>query len=160
MGALLAVILAAQRPQQVRSLALMAPAAQLKGMGAFAAKRFRRWPLTRLMPYQDKGPPDLEDAQARAEAPSPTRFPTASLFELFTLQDLAYALAPAVRAPTLLVVARYDHVVDADAARRLFQRIPSAGREVVLERGFHGVARDFSGLQLGRAVADFFSEIP
>jgi carboxylesterase len=160
MGALLALVLAARRPEQVRSLALLAPAARLQGWGAIAATRLRDGPLARLLPYQKKGPPDLEDAQARAEAPSPARFPTMSLFELFTLQDVADALAPAVRAPALLVVARHDHVVDGTAARRLFHRVPGAQREVELPRGFHGLARDSSGPELAQTVSDFFSQAP
>jgi pimeloyl-ACP methyl ester carboxylesterase len=157
MGALLSLVLAARRSAQTRALALLGPAARLQGRDLWLLRRLRRWPrLFSHRPFLPKGQPDLEDARARALSPPFNWVAPASLRELFLLQDVAEVVAPEVRAPTLLVLAANDHVVDRAAAERLYQTIPSMGVCVTLPRGFHGMARDHSASQLGDIVANFF----
>jgi carboxylesterase len=159
MGGLLGLALAARRPAHVSALALLAPAAGLLGLSLKLVRLLRHLPVPReRLPLLRKGPPDLEDAQERDQAPSLDRIPLESLLELFALQDLAYDLVPYVRANALLVVAAHDHVVDANAARRLYGRLPRIQPEVSLPRGFHGLSRDFCGAQLAEAVGTFFSQ--
>ncbi|MFN0062889.1 MAG: alpha/beta hydrolase [Myxococcaceae bacterium] len=158
MGGLLAVGLAARWPSHVASLALLAPAARLLGQISRAARFLRKTPLMDwVQPYIPKDGSDIEDPAARAIVPRPTSFPSARLRDLFWLQDFAHQHAPRVKARVLLVLARHDHVVNARAAKGLVARIPRPDTAtLLLERGFHGLARDFAGDVLAGAVGDFF----
>src|SRR5262249_44808146 len=70
MGALVAVVVASRRLQDVAALALLAPAARLQDPAAAIMKLVWNFPgamaLThRFIPLQKRGPPDMEDPIAR-----------------------------------------------------------------------------------------------
>ncbi len=162
MGSLLALRLAARFPAQVAGLALMAPALQFRDRRLALVKALRRVPvLPLLQPHLEKNRSDLEDPAALAQAPILPRVPTRSLHDLLTLQEDAEAAVPNVRAPTLVVMARQDHVVDYAVGDRLVQRLGKAHevRKLTLERGFHIMTRDLDHPRLSAEVGDFFQRV-
>jgi carboxylesterase len=160
MGALLALILAARHPERIRGLALVAPAVRFLGpaMKLLRATRAVPW-LEWVMPWVTKRRTDIEDPAVAAQAPIIPRFPAARLRDLWILQDRAIEALPRVRAPTLIAVARHDHVVDPAAGLALAARLSSAPavRAVLLERGFHVIPRDRDGPVLIQEVSAFFA---
>lgn len=155
MGALLAVLLAAARPDRVRAAVLMAPVWRLNPLGGRLLRASRRLPLPLLRRrWVTKKASDLEDAQASLENPLLPRYPVARLFDLFELQDAARAAAPRVSQPALVVAAAHDHVVDMAGVRELLAALPR-GRLVLLQQGFHVLPRDKDRALLCDEVAAF-----
>jgi carboxylesterase len=163
MGALLGLILAAKHPQRVRALVLMAPAVRFRGPVMTFLKATRGVPWLQLVkPWVAKTATDLSDAAALAEAPIMARFPSARLQDLWRLQQETEAVLPRVRAPSLIAVARHDHVVDPDAGLALASRLTAAPptRRLVLERSFHILPRDRDATVLFEAILAFFAAQP
>ncbi len=161
-GALLGTLLAARRPRYVQGLALIAPALTFLGPQLVAARRLRRLPLLPwLRPWVDKTSTDIEDPVARAEAPVLASFPSARLYDVWTLQDKVRRELGQVRAPTLIAVAAQDHVVSEKGARELARGLVAARpvRFIRIERGYHIIPRDFGGALLADEVGHFFAGI-
>lgn len=159
MGALLAVLLAARRPDRVHGLALLAPAMRFQSGPLRAFHALRRLPLLEILrPHIAKSGTDLSDADELAEAPVLPSFPSARFHDLWRIQDAARAELPNVRAPTLIVIARNDHVVDAAGARELARGLTHAPavRFIELKEGFHILPRDKGREVLSAEVASFF----
>jgi carboxylesterase len=160
MGALLSLVLAGRYPERIRGLALIAPAVRFQGpaMKLLRATRAVPW-LEWVMPWVTKRRTDIEDPAAAAQAPIIPRFPAARLRDLWTLQDHARQAVPRVKAPTLIAVARHDHVVDPRAGLALAARLSAAPtvRTLQLERGFHVIPRDRDGPALVKEVSAFFA---
>jgi carboxylesterase len=162
MGALLAILLAARRPERVRALTLLAPAIKFLGPSMFLARRLRRWPLLEwYKPKVIKDGTDIQNADSLADAPLLESFPTARLRDLFQLQDQARAKLRYVRCPSLVLMARKDHVVALEGGRRLAREMINALplRFVHLSRGSHIVARDDDAQLAFDEVADFFRAV-
>jgi len=162
MGALLALRLAAKFPAQVAGLALMAPALRFRDRRLGLVRAMKHLPLLPLLqPHLEKNRSDLEDPVARAEAPLLPRVPTARLHDLMALQEEAEQSVPHVRAPTLVVVARNDHVVDSTVAAQLVKGLQRAHevRLLTLERGYHIMTRDLDHPLLSAEVGTFFQSV-
>ena len=159
MGALLALRLAADFPERIHGLALIAPAARLRGVGMEVLKRLRNTGLLeRVKPWVEKARPDISDPVALAEAPVLRAFPSARLRCLWELQDATMGVLPRVRCPALVAVAEQDHVVDPGCGQVLVRRL-TAAREVRLvsfREGFHVMTRDRSAPLLAAEVGSFF----
>ena len=70
-------------------------------------------------------------------------FPIAALKQLFELMDVVRADLPSVRAPTLVMHARHDHVVPMDDSIELTGNLGSDVIERLwLERSFHVIGLD------------------
>ena len=160
MGALLSLRLAARFPERVGALALMAPALRFRDPKMALVRRLNRV-LPLLRPHVEKNRTDIEDPYALAEAPVLPRVATKRLEDLMIVQDQAIASVPQVRAPTLVAVARHDHVVDFAVGAELVQGLRRAHevRQVVLERGFHIMTRDTDRERLCLEVGRFFEQV-
>jgi carboxylesterase len=162
MGALLGLRLAARLPEQVRGLALIAPAARFKGPKMALLKRLRHTGLLeRVKPWVRKTATDLSDPVALAEAPILPAFPIARLNDLWTLQEAALADAHRVRCPTLVAVAEQDHVVDPEGGRWLAGQLVNSQvvRVLSLHEGYHIIPRDRGGPRLAAEVGDFLEPL-
>jgi pimeloyl-ACP methyl ester carboxylesterase len=82
------------------------------------------------------------------------RYPVGRLFDLFTLQDVAWSVVPLVKTPALVVAAVHDHVIALDGVRELHAALPGA-RLLELQRGFHILPRDTDRALLAAEVAEF-----
>ncbi|AKF83944.1 alpha/beta hydrolase [Myxococcus fulvus 124B02] len=161
MGALLALGLAAERPEAVRALALAAPAIRFRGPRMMLIRQLSRTPLLEwARPWVEKTGTDISDPAALAEAPVLSAFPVARLRDLVTLQDEAARRVEQVRCPVLVAVAEQDHVVDPEGGRWLARRLTASPcvRVVSLRRGFHVIPRDTDGRLFAREVADFLGQ--
>jgi carboxylesterase len=142
MGGLLALLLAARRPEQTPGLVLLAPVVQLKALDARVLAAARHTPLPRLLPsWLHKRTTDLSLDEVRRESPLLRRYPLARVLDLLTLQDLARVAEPRVACPVLVLAAAEDHVVSLPGVEALARRLAHA-RLVVLQRGWHIIPRD------------------
>jgi carboxylesterase len=156
MGALLSAIVAAQHPERVRGLVLLAPALRFRGKTRLQVWAVNRLPLfTAYRPWVFKTATDLEDPRALREAPILRAYPTVRLLDLGAIQQRCRAELGQVRAPSLIAWSEQDHVVDPEAVREV-RRGLCAAREVRLfrlSRGYHILPRDFGRQELFSAVA-------
>ncbi len=154
MGAMLSVRLAVERREQVAGVALLSPAIELgrewirrlrvpfRWLSSFDARSAgaQRW-LARLA--MTKGGSDIADLAVRSTHPGYRQVPLRALLNLMQLQRLAWEAAPAVTQPALVMHATNDHTCPLAGARRLFDRLGSHDkRMVVLERSFHVMTVD------------------
>jgi carboxylesterase len=160
-GALLAVLLAARYPERITGLALIAPALRLKGALVNVLRLLHAVPVVQLVrPYVEKVSTDISDISQREEAPLLAAFPVARLRDVWELQDAVQPQLSHVSAPTLVVVAKNDHVVSLQGARELARGLKNARsvRWVQLEEGFHIIPRDKGAAMLIEEVALFFDQ--
>jgi carboxylesterase len=162
MGALLALRLAADYPERVQGLALVAPAVRFQGPKMWLLKRLRHAGLLeRVKPWVEKTGTDLSDPAALAEAPILPAFPSVRLQDLWTLQDEAMETLPRVRCPALVAVAEQDHVVDPAGGRLLVRGLTASPqvRYISLKDGFHIIPRDKGGPLLASEVGSFLERL-
>jgi carboxylesterase len=162
MGALLALRLAADYPERVQGLSLIAPAVRFKGPKMWLLKRLRHAGLLeRVKPWVHKSGTDVSDPAVLAEAPILPAFPSARLQDLWTLQDAALEAVSGVRCPTLVAVAEQDHVVDPEGGRLLVRGLTASPqvRFISLKDGFHIIPRDRGGPLLASEVGSFFQRL-
>ncbi|ATB29059.1 alpha/beta hydrolase [Melittangium boletus] len=162
MGALLSIQLAANYPERVQGLALMAPAIHFTGLHMWLLKRLRRHGfLERFKPWVLKESTDLSDPAARAEAPILPAFPSARLQDLWELQDIALESLPRVRCPALVAMSKQDHVVDPDGGRLVARGLTASPqvRFISLPTGFHIMPRDVGAPLLLSEIGDFFDRL-
>jgi carboxylesterase len=160
MGGLLALRLARLHPQRVAALVVMGTPLRLRRLqvGALRAVTrlpidFRRWSAASLPKPNGS---DISIPELRHGNPGLPAFPIAALAQLFALMDVVRADLPSVRAPTLVVHARHDHVVPMDDSLEL---TGSLGSEIIerlwLERSFHVVGLDVDAAEVVGAATKF-----
>jgi len=158
MGALLGLRLAALRPEVVKGLVLIAPAARFKGPKMALLKSLRNTGLLeRIVPWVRKTATDLSDPAVLAEAPILPAFPITRLKDLWTMQEAALRDAPRVHCPTLVVVAEQDHVVDPAGGKWLADQLTGAPvvRLLSLQEGYHIIPRDKGGPRMAAEAGEF-----
>ncbi|MCP3099822.1 alpha/beta fold hydrolase [Myxococcus sp. K15C18031901] len=160
MGALLALGLAAEHPDLVRALVLVAPALRFQGARMRLVRQLARTPVLEwARPWVRKTGTDISDPEALAQAPVLPAFPVARLRDLCALQDQATRQVSRVQCPTLVAVAEQDHVVDPEGGHWLARHLTASPsvRCVSLRRGFHVIPRDVDGPLLASEVGDFLA---
>ncbi len=159
MGALLGVLLAAERPDRVAALALLAPAVRLRGPGLALGKLARAHPgvakLVRSIPKV--GGVDVRDPGARAFLPGGARVPLRGLGELVPLGERALEAARLVRCPTLVAIGARDSTVDGAAARELARSLGGPSEILDLPESAHQVGVDRDRETLAERVAELFA---
>jgi carboxylesterase len=156
MGALVAVRLAAQESARVRSLALLAPAVRLVGLGRLGAWTlwrlpglYRRWPT---VPWSTAS--DLQDLAMRGINPKNPRLSLFGMAELRRLQARVFEDARGVKAPTLVVLGKRDRTVSNRAARRLGHVL--SAEVIVAERSGHQLGLDHDRGSIAKALVAHF----
>jgi carboxylesterase len=161
MGALAACALAAEHPDRVDGLALLAPAMELAGAGRLGAWLAAHTPLPRVMPVVPKrGGSDVADPAMRAANPCMEGVPLASVAELTAMQRHVDALLPRVRCRSLVIAGALDRTVTVEGARHLARRLAGGARLVVLPRSRHLVAIDVERDRCASEVAAFLDALP
>jgi len=154
MGALLALRLAAEHPDEVAGVGLLATALEL-------ADRRLRWlaPLLPLLerrrPYLEKGESDIADPAARAASPSYRRVPVRAVREVLALQREVRPRLPQVRQPTLIVHSRQDHTCPLSNVTILQRRLGGPTQTLMLDDSYHVVSVDVEKERVATAVRDF-----
>jgi carboxylesterase len=151
MGALLAIRLAALRPERVAALALISTPLRFGAHVHVAAA------LGWLIPTLPKGPVDSSDPAERTVG-AYARWPLRALSSVLDLAREARACAARVRAPALIVHALHDHVASPACADELQRILGGPVTRRTLLRSYHLVTRDVERDEAARAVADYFEE--
>jgi carboxylesterase len=162
MGGLLAIRLAATRPQDVAALILCAPALRL------ADWKPRLLPFVRFVPglsgrlavMPKRGGRDIADPAARAASKAYDAMPLPAVLSLLDLQRVARHDVPKVTRPALLIHGRLDRVVPFTSQARLRQALGSTWIEThVLERSAHVVTEDGERDTVIRLAVDFLDRV-
>jgi carboxylesterase len=160
MGALLAVILAAERPANVSGIALLAPAFRFHGTVRLFMWLFRNGPMRRLLRYIPKGGSAVLDGEQRRANPSIARVPTSGAGELGSMIDRAEEALPKVHAPALVMYSRFDPTVAPRAAFLAAERMGSKPvRMVEVTRSLHVITIDNDRERVAEEVGSFFREL-
>jgi carboxylesterase len=162
MGALLALHLAATRPEAVTALVLLGTALAVRDWRLRLVPLLARVPwLARryaLLPKTDRR--DIADATARTASFTYEAVPLAAAVELVRLQRVVRRELRRVVQPALVLHGRHDHTVAVAQAARLARRLGSAWVEVhVLERSWHVITLDVERAEVGRLAVDFLARV-
>jgi carboxylesterase len=164
LGGLLALHLAATRPDLARALVLCGTPIES------AALRVRLLPYLARVPWfaarwatipkRGDGGPDIADPIARAASTSYRAMPLPGVLELLELQRVVRGELDRVRQPTLLLHGRHDHNAPVTSMVRLRQKLGSRTVEAhVLERSWHVVTLDYDRDEVARLTADFLDRV-
>jgi carboxylesterase len=172
MGAMLTVRLAVERRDAVAGIVLLSPAIELgrpwlrrlKKPFALLSTADARLSIVQrcLAPLvMTKGGSDISDLEVRSRHPGYRQVPLRALLNLMQLQRVAWDAAPSVAQPALVMHAANDHTCPLAGAERLFARLGSATkRMVVLERSFHVVTVDHDRDRVLAEIATFLASVP
>jgi len=140
LGGLLALHLAADRPQLAAVVSLAAPL-RFAGLLGFAG-RWITGPLGhRIRMLPKLGGSDVRDKRVRAENPSYDVVPTRALGELLAFMRVVEAVLPRIAPPLLVVHGRHDHTAPVACAAQIAE-LARARRVRILPRSFHLIAAD------------------
>lgn len=162
MGGLLALHLAATRPERVSALVLCGTPIRLGDLRVRALPFLAHMPWTarRWATIPKDGGPDIADPVMRAASPSYRAMPLAGILELLRLQATVRAELGRVTQPALLLHGRHDHSVPLGNLERLRRGLGSRVVEThVLERSFHVVTVDVERELVGRFAGDFLERV-
>jgi carboxylesterase len=153
MGALLALYGAAQYPDKVKGLALLAPAVRLAGgfNRLFLALLYR---YSRVLPvpalyYTKVGGADIADPAEKEHYGAYGKIAFNALAQFEGLRRLVLGMLPRVIAPALMVYSANDHTIAPNAVEIIDRKIRSTIKNTVVFSGsFHvlSVDRDKEGV--------------
>jgi carboxylesterase len=145
MGALLALKLAAEHPDEVDGVCLLSTA-------LVATARWMYWVapavpfLMPLLPpaarFVGKGHSDIADAAARAASPTYKRVAVRSIYELLQLQTHVRPLLSRIRQPALVIHSRQDHACSLENVAILQRELRGPMRSVILSDSYHVISVD------------------
>ncbi len=160
MGALIAVLLAADHPDRVASLSLCAPALRL------SATRSLRMAATRLrlvsprLRFVQKRESDLHDPLMRRRLPNIGRIPAAAAEEFAKVRRWAREALPRVQAPAAVVYSEKDRTVPPRAAVECARLMGSKPvRMVRLERSSHVLTLDVERARVAEEIERFIRDL-
>jgi len=157
MGAVLAMHVAAARPEAVDGLALYAPTLWYDGWSipryAFLLKWFINTPFGRRYSFVEREPYGIKDLRTRAVITTAmTRgdsseagllgTPSGALRQMWALIDRTRRVMPAITCPALLVHAREDDVASLSNAFYIQRRLGGLVDAVILDDSYHLVTID------------------
>lgn len=158
MGALLALHLAHQQPDEVRAVAALAPALELANQrGAEIALWVHRLPrLPRRLAIVSKRSSKLPGAGRTT--PAYDEIPLRSLASMIALQRLVRVELPEITAPTLIVEGGIDDTVSPRSAAMIEASLGSSIKSRVhFARSGHILTEDVEAESILRAIESFFS---
>jgi len=162
MGALLAVVAAAERRQAVDALVLCGTALTLRNRWIHWLPLVERIPgVTRRWPLIPRGGPrGISDPEIRAASPTYDAIPWRAPRELLGLIRTARAALPRVGQPTLALHGRGDRSVPPSVLDEQRTRLGTTWFEAhVLERSWHVVTMDVERERVAELVIDFLARV-
>jgi carboxylesterase len=155
MGGALATLLAAERPERLSTLVLLAPYLEAPRAVRVLA---RCAPVANaLVPYlRAEDPRSVHDPEARARVRSHGVVTPRLVRELVALADSARAALPAVRTPTLYVQSREDNRLAPAAAERAFARLGAPVKRLEWLTGCgHVITVDYCWTRVAELVGEW-----
>jgi len=164
LGGLLALHLAATRPDLARALVLCGTPIESRALRIRLLPYLARapWFAARwaIIPKRGDGGPDIADPVARAASTSYRAMPLAGIVELLALQRVVRAELDRVRQPALILHGRHDHNAPVESMVRLRQKLGSRTVEThILERSWHVVTLDYDRDEVVRLSGDFLDRV-
>lgn len=160
LGALLALRIAALRPELVRGVVALAPALRLRA--------WSEWPLAALSKLRaaprigipKMGGSDIRDRAMRARNPSYRSQPLRGAVQLYRLARDVEGLLGRVSAPILCIHGARDHTVPPFATDEVLRGVASAERHrVILPESGHVLPLDVEREKVAREVVAFVERI-
>jgi len=162
MGALLALKLAAEHPEEVAGVVLLSTA-------LVASARWMYW-VTPIIPYLlpwlpaaarfvVKGESDIADLEARATSPTYRRVAVRSIYELFQLQADVRPLLSRIHQPALIVHSRQDHACSLENVSILEKELRGAIHSVILDDSYHVISVDVDKERVAQEILSFVRRI-
>ena len=160
MGALLALYGAAQHPDKIKGLALLAPAIRLSGgfNRLFLSLLYR---YSRALPvpvfyYTKANGADIADPAAKESCRAYDKIPLNALAEFEHLRRLVQGMLGRVTAPALMVYSTNDHTIANNAVEIIDSRIRSTIKKItVLSGSFHVLSVDRDKEKVAAAILEF-----
>jgi len=160
MGSLLALHLAATRPEDVTALVLCGTPLRLSDARVRWVPLLARLLPTRLAMLPKPDGPDVADAAMRAASRSYRMTPLAGVTELLRLQAVVRRELSHVTQPALLLHGRHDHSVPLANLELLRRSLGSPWIETgVLEHSWHVITMDVERDEVGRLAAEFLERV-
>jgi carboxylesterase len=162
-GGLIALRLARLYPDRVTALVVIGTPLRLRRFQVRAVRAIARLPIDfgrwSAASFPKPNGSDISIPEMRHGNPALPALPVAALSQLFDFMDVVRADLPSVRAPTLVMHARHDHVVPMDDSLEL---TGSLGSEIIerlwLERSFHVVGLDVDSAEAVEAATKFVAK--
>lgn len=157
MGGLLALRLAAARPERVRAVATLGAPLWFADPRARVLLPLLRWtPLGRFVRYLPKGPSQIPE-ENRALHFTYGRFPVRGVLGLDDLMKEALRFLPNVRSPLLVLHGLNDRTAPVVSARRIHALAASEVKELVeMPRSRHVLTYDLEAEDVCRRIVAFF----
>lgn len=153
LGGLLALYLAARRPD-LRAVASLAAPLWLGGLSGRIARSTQRGLLRGVRRLPKLGGPDVRDPRVKAENPCYRSIPTRALGHLLAFMRITDDALPQIAAPVLVLHAQRDHTAPVACAARIAARA-RARRVRILPRSYHLIAADVERDIVATEVAAF-----
>ncbi|MGO9602439.1 MAG: alpha/beta hydrolase [Candidatus Binataceae bacterium] len=161
LGAVLAARLAADQPQSVAGIAMLAPAFFLAWRATIATRAVQKLgPLANhIYLHNDRGS-DIHDAAARRIHPTMRLFPLSAPINLLDLSSIVRHRLGRITQPTLAVYSKQDHTCPMVRNMRFVTRHlgSSERRDVVLEDSYHVITVDGEKERVAAEVRTFVEQ--
>lgn len=161
LGALLALLLAARRPNDVSAVVSCATPLRLADRRT-GLLRSLRWlePVRRRYALLPKGRRDISDPVARAASRSYDVMPLAGVLSFLELRGVVRRVLRQVTQPVLILHGRHDHTALVSNIALLRHHLSSRHIEShVLERSWHVLTEDVERDLVARLTIDFLTRI-
>jgi len=172
MGAVLALLLAADAKNQINSLALMSTTLAYDGWATpwyrFLISIVYYTPFRNLAYYSEQEPFGIKNERLRRQVEKGlkenttgySRFPCAAMYELLRLAAATKKVMPRVTAPALILHAQEDDLASVKNAEYVEQHIGSEKKiKVLLDDSYHMITMDNQRAQVTEKLIQFFTEM-
>lgn len=150
MGALLACLLAAEFPNRVKKVALVAPAF------AFRSRLIHIVPLIKTVYRNWSGDPQFADPSLLDSNNNYPLFPVESFEQVLALMKVTNDLLPKVQCPVATYYAKKDPVVPPNVIKFLDKKLGSGPtKRHLYKRSYHEMLKDVEAEQVASDVLDF-----
>ncbi|GAB4506265.1 MAG: alpha/beta fold hydrolase [Anaerolineales bacterium] len=159
MGGLVALQLAAEHPDQVDSIALVAAALKLRNpMAPGNALAFLQ-PLVRKLVRWWPMPPNYADKELEKYDTNYDRAPMDAILSFLEYTAYVEGRLPEVKVPALIIQSYKDQTVDPKSAQIIHDRIASTDKRIVwFERSHHEMMRDLEREKVFETIQAFLKE--
>jgi len=160
LGALLALRLAATRPELVRGIVCLAPALRLRAWSEWPLAAMSRWNAAPRFGIPKLGGSDIRDPQMRRRNPGYRTQPLRAAVQLYRLARDVEKVLGRISTPILCIHGARDHVVPPFATDEVLRGVASKDRtRVILPESAHVLPLDVEKDEVCRVILSFVGRI-